>query len=49
MKAILLLIPISFLVVTVAAWLLLWAIRSGQYQDLENRMPDNDDFRQGEP
>jgi cbb3-type cytochrome oxidase maturation protein len=30
-----LLIPISLIIVAIAVWVFLWAIRSGQYEDLE--------------
>jgi cbb3-type cytochrome oxidase maturation protein len=30
-----LLIPISLLLVGLIAWILLWAVRSGQFEDLE--------------
>jgi cbb3-type cytochrome oxidase maturation protein len=30
-----LLIPISLIIVAIAVWILMWAIRSGQYEDLE--------------
>lgn len=35
MDILLLLIPISLLIVSVIIWALLWAIRSGQFDDLE--------------
>lgn len=40
MSALMFLIPLSILIVTAGTALLLWAIRNGQYQDLDNRMPD---------
>lgn len=40
MSALALLIPLSLLIVTAAAIVLLWAIKHGQYDSLENRMPD---------
>jgi cbb3-type cytochrome oxidase maturation protein len=30
-----LLIPISLIIVAIAIWVFMWAIRSGQYEDLE--------------
>jgi cbb3-type cytochrome oxidase maturation protein len=30
-----LLIPISLIIVAIAVWIFMWAIRSGQYEDLE--------------
>ena len=30
-----LLIPISLIIVAIAVWVFMWAIRSGQYEDLE--------------
>jgi cbb3-type cytochrome oxidase maturation protein len=35
MDILLLLIPISLLIVSLIIWSLLWAIRSGQFDDLE--------------
>jgi cbb3-type cytochrome oxidase maturation protein len=35
MDILFLLIPISLVVVGIAIWLFLWAIRSGQFEDLE--------------
>lgn len=35
MKILYLLIPLSLLIMGVAIWVFLWAIRSGQYDDLE--------------
>ena len=35
MKIIYLLIPISLILLTGIVWVLLWAVRSGQYDDLE--------------
>ena len=35
MEIIFLLIPISLLLLGLIAWILLWAVRSGQYDDLE--------------
>lgn len=42
-----LLIPISLIIVAIAVWVFMWAIRSGQYEDLEGPahrilMDDND-------
>ena len=30
-----LLIPVSLIIVAIAIWVFMWAIRSGQYEDLE--------------
>ena len=30
-----LLIPINLIIVAIAVWVLMWAIRSGQYEDME--------------
>jgi len=30
-----LLIPISLIIVAIAVWVFMWAIRSGQYEDME--------------
>ena len=30
-----LLIPISLIIVAIAIWVFMWAIRSGQYEDME--------------
>jgi cbb3-type cytochrome oxidase maturation protein len=30
-----LLIPVSLIIVAIAVWVFMWAIRSGQYEDLE--------------
>jgi cbb3-type cytochrome oxidase maturation protein len=35
MDILFLLIPISLIVLGIAIWLFLWAIRSGQFEDLE--------------
>ena len=35
MEIIYLLIPISLILLGVIVWILLWAVRSGQYDDLE--------------
>lgn len=35
MNILYLLVPISLIVMGVAVWVFLWAIRSGQYEDLE--------------
>ena len=35
MEALYLLIPLSLVLVSVVIWALLWAIRSGQFEDLE--------------
>ncbi len=42
MSSLFLLIPLSMLLVTGAATLLFWAIRSGQFDDLRNRLPDEE-------
>ena len=42
-----LLIPISLIIVAIAVWVFMWAIRSGQYEDLEGpahrSLMDDDD------
>ncbi len=35
MEILLLLIPISIIIIGIIIWLFLWAIRSGQFDDLE--------------
>ena len=35
MDVLYLLIPISLIIVAIAVWVFMWAIRSGQYEDLE--------------
>lgn len=40
MSALALLIPLSILIVAGACIVLLWAIKDGQYDGLDNRMPD---------
>ena len=35
MKILYLLIPLSLLIMGIAIWAFLWAIRSGQYDDME--------------
>jgi len=44
-----LLIPISLIIVAIAVWVFMWAIRSGQYEDLEGPahriLMDDDDPR----
>ena len=35
MDILFLLIPISLIIVAIAVWVFMWAIRSGQYEDLE--------------
>ena len=47
MNILYLLIPISLIIVAIAVWVFMWAIRSGQYEDLEGPahrilMDDND-------
>lgn len=36
MNAILISIPISIILVAIAVWLFFWAVRSGQYDDLDS-------------
>ena len=49
MESLYLLIPVSLLLVAVIAWLFFWAIRSGQFDDLEGPayriLFDDDDTR----
>lgn len=40
MSSLLLLIPISLVLVAAAITVLMWALNSGQYDRLDNRMPD---------
>ena len=35
MEILILLIPLSLILVGVIAWFILWAVRSGQFEDLE--------------
>ena len=42
MGSLMLLIPLSVLLVLGAAMALLWAIRSGQFDSLHNRRPDDE-------
>ena len=42
MASLYLLIPLSLLMVGLACGLVIWAIRSGQFDGLDNRMPDED-------
>ncbi|MEN8822684.1 MAG: cbb3-type cytochrome oxidase assembly protein CcoS [Abyssibacter sp.] len=42
MSSLLLLIPISLVLVAAAIAVLMWALNSGQYDRLDNRMPDVD-------
>lgn len=35
MDVLYLLIPISLIIVAIAVWVFMWAIRSGQYEDME--------------
>ncbi len=42
MSSLLWLIPISLLLVGVACAVLVWAVRSGQFDDLSNRPPDDE-------
>ena len=51
-----LLIPVSLIIVAIAIWVFMWAIRSGQYEDMEGPahrilMDDDDPLvpRQPEP
>ena len=37
MNMVYLLIPLALMLVAVAAWALIWAIRSGQFEDLESQ------------
>lgn len=37
MNMVYLLIPLALMLVGVAAWALIWAIRSGQFEDLESQ------------
>jgi cbb3-type cytochrome oxidase maturation protein len=49
MQVLYLLIPIALIVMAVAVWALLWAVRSGQYDDLDGPahriLMDDDDPR----
>jgi cbb3-type cytochrome oxidase maturation protein len=49
MDILFLLIPISLIIMGIAVWLFLWAIRSGQFEDLEGPahriLMDEDDPR----
>jgi cbb3-type cytochrome oxidase maturation protein len=49
MDILFLLIPISLIIMGIAVWLFLWAIRSGQFEDLEGPayriLMDDDDPR----
>jgi cbb3-type cytochrome oxidase maturation protein len=54
MNILYLLVPISLIVMGVAVWLFLWAIRSGQFEDLEGPahrilMDDDDPMVPGRP
>ena len=40
MEIIYLLIPISLILLGVIVWILLWAVRSGQFEDLERHGRD---------
>lgn len=42
MSSLYLLIPLSILLVTVAGVMLFWAVTYGQYDDLRNRLPDDE-------
>jgi cbb3-type cytochrome oxidase maturation protein len=53
MEIIYLLLPLSMLLVGLIAWLFVWAIRSGQFDDLEGPahrilMDDDDDVKKPE-
>ena len=37
MNMVYLLIPLALMLIAVAAWALIWAIRSGQFEDLESQ------------
>jgi cbb3-type cytochrome oxidase maturation protein len=49
LKILFLLIPISLIIMGIAIWVFLWAVRSGQYEDLEGPahriLMDDDDPR----
>lgn len=49
MNVLFLLIPISLIIMGIAIWLFLWAVRSGQFEDLEGPahriLMDDDDPR----
>ena len=49
MNVLFLLIPISLIIMGVAIWVFLWAVRSGQFEDLEGPayriLMDDDDPR----
>lgn len=49
MKILYLLIPLSLVIMGIAIWVFLWAIRSGQYDDMEGPahriLMDDDDPR----
>lgn len=49
MKILYLLIPLSLIFVGIAIWVFLWAVRSGQYEDMEGPahriLMDDDDPR----
>jgi cbb3-type cytochrome oxidase maturation protein len=52
MKMVYVLIPLALLLLGVAAWALVWAIRSGQFDDLESHAWDvvlDDDQHPAEP
>ncbi len=50
MEILFLLIPISLLIIGLIVWAFLWAIKSGQFDDLEGPahtiLMDNDDLQQ---
>lgn len=54
MNILFLLIPVSLIIMGIAVWIFLWAIRSGQYDDLEGPahrilMDDDDSVIPGKP
>jgi len=54
MEVIYLLIPVSLVLIGVIAWIFIWAIRSGQFDDLEGPahrilMDDDDSIDSGKP
>jgi cbb3-type cytochrome oxidase maturation protein len=53
MNVVYLLIPLALLLLGVAAWALIWAIRSGQFEDLESQgwsvVLDDDEKPPAEP
>ncbi len=53
MEILFLLIPISLFLIVIIVWAFLWAIKSGQFDDLEGPahsiLMDNDDLHQSTP